>query len=70
MSKPSRLIDLLLNAARVDDGTVRYVAEENISVVHEDPSAGMIAMAGQHFKRWNGTTSAFVSNIKDEYPDD
>lgn len=27
-------------------------------------------MAGQYFKRWDNTSNCFVSNIKDEYPDD
>ena len=30
----------------------------------------LMAIAGQHFKRWDGTTMKFVSNIRDEYPDD
>lgn len=29
-----------------------------------------MALAGRHFKRWDRATSSFVSNIKDEYPDD
>ena len=55
---------------RVDDGTVRYVAEENVLIEREAISAEFMAMAGQHFKRWDETANAFISNIRDEYPDD
>ncbi|KAK4694902.1 F-box protein 21, partial [Lecanoromycetidae sp. Uapishka_2] len=54
----------------VEDGTVRYVAEENILIVQEEVGAELMAMAGQHFKRWDHTSKIFISNIKDEYPDD
>lgn len=53
-----------------EDKSVRYVAEENIALVHEDPGEDLMALAGQHFKRWDRTGGVFVSNIKDEYPDD
>lgn len=55
---------------RAEDRSVRYVAEENISLVQEDPGEDLIALAGQHFKRWDTTNGILVSNIKDEYPDD
>ncbi|TQB69907.1 hypothetical protein MPDQ_001268 [Monascus purpureus] len=57
----------------VEDKSVRYVAEENIEIitphVSELPRA-LLAIAGKHFKRWDGVTRTFVSNMRDEYPDD
>lgn len=57
----------------VEDKSVRYVAEENIEPIA--PSMAelperLLATAGKHFKRWDEETRAFVSNIRDEYPDD
>lgn len=34
------------------------------------PSPAMLALAGRHFKRWDAANHIFVSNIRDEYPDD
>lgn len=57
----------------VEDRSVRYVAEENIDLILPDigdlPSS-LTSIAGKHFKRWDGDAQAFVSNVKDEYPDD
>ncbi|KAK3621939.1 hypothetical protein LTR56_014565 [Elasticomyces elasticus] len=53
-----------------DDKTVRYVAEENIEGLSDTPSEGVLALAGRYFKRWDSEAGVFVSNIKDEYPDD
>ena len=36
----------------------------------EDPGEDLMALAGQHFKRWDKINGVFVSNIQDEYPDD
>ena len=49
---------------------MRYVAEENIEMTSREPSPTLMALAGQHFKRWDEKAKAFVSNIKDEYPED
>lgn len=51
---------------------MRYVAEENIDPVARDikPSSSILALAGRHFKRWNEDEHRFVSNVRDEYPDD
>ncbi|WPA98276.1 uncharacterized protein RHO25_002888 [Cercospora beticola] len=60
-------------SSRADDKSVRYVAEENIEVVDEPderPSEVLMALAGRYFKRWDQKERIFVSNIKDEYPDD
>jgi F-box protein 21 len=56
----------------VCDKSVRYVAEENIEPVSNDtePSEAMMRLAGRHFKRWNNDARLFVSNVRDEYPDD
>ncbi|KAE8348319.1 Hemimethylated DNA-binding protein YccV like-domain-containing protein [Aspergillus coremiiformis] len=57
----------------VEDRSVRYVAEENIKPITPHLSElprTLIAIAGRHFKRWDKETRSFVSNIKDEYPDD
>ncbi|KAJ5780871.1 hypothetical protein N7457_006031 [Penicillium paradoxum] len=57
----------------VADRSVRYVAEENIEVIlprFADLPSGLIAIAGKHFKRWDQRKKMFVSNMKDEYPDD
>jgi len=66
-------VGIELIESRVEDRSVRYVAEENIELVlpclTELPQS-FIAAAGKHFKRWNDITRAFISNVKDEYPDD
>lgn len=49
---------------------MRYVAEENIETVQLTASDSLMSLAGRYFKRWDKSTSTFVSNIKDEYPDD
>ena len=55
---------------RADDKSQRYVAEENIEVSLQKPGAHLIQLAGRYFKRWDDTNKVFVSNIKEEYPDD
>ncbi|KKK14115.1 hypothetical protein ARAM_007137 [Aspergillus rambellii] len=57
----------------VEDKNVRYVAEENIQAISPDISElppTLVAIAGKYFKRWDEVRREFVSNIKDEYPDD
>ncbi|KAL8701453.1 MAG: hypothetical protein Q9224_000496 [Gallowayella concinna] len=54
----------------VEDKSVRYVAEENIDDGLVHVGVNLMSLAGQHFKRWDKTSKAFVSNIRDEYPDD
>lgn len=56
----------------VCDKSVRYVAEENIGPVASgaQPSDPMMRIAGRHFKRWDQLRTMFVSNVRDEYPDD
>lgn len=56
---------------KVADRSVRYVAEENIELIKtENIDPALMAMAGQYFKRWDDVSKEFVSNIKDQYPDD
>ncbi len=55
---------------RVEDGSVRYVAEENIQIVRPEMPHRLVALAGTHFKRWDKRSRTFISNIRDEYPDD
>ncbi|KAL2361022.1 hypothetical protein RJZ56_006095 [Blastomyces dermatitidis] len=57
----------------VSDKSVRYVAEENIDPVSPEISQlppAFVKLAGKHFKRWDPESRVFVSNIRDEYPDD
>ncbi|KAL3445910.1 Hemimethylated DNA-binding protein YccV like-domain-containing protein [Aspergillus insuetus] len=56
----------------VEDKSVRYVAEENVQIITPDISQlppSLVAVAGKYFKRWDSVSRRFVSNIKDEYPD-
>lgn len=58
-------------SSRADDKSVRYVAEENIEIVEvAEPSSALMSLAGRYFKRWDKVERIFVSNLKDEYPDD
>ncbi|KAF2096345.1 hypothetical protein NA57DRAFT_43038 [Rhizodiscina lignyota] len=52
------------------DKSSRYVAEENIDIMTSRPSKALMMLAGRYFKRWDSLTGKFVSNIRDEYPDD
>ena len=61
---------LLTSTHRVEDGSPRYVAEDNIMLVEHEPSQGLMTLAGQYFKRWDRAMKRFKSNIRDEYPDD
>ncbi|KAF3309509.1 hypothetical protein TWF173_010788 [Orbilia oligospora] len=55
----------------VDDLSIRYVAQENILEQHP-VSAGRLCniLAGKYFQRFNSQDGRFVSNMKEEYPDD
>lgn len=63
-----------LPVCSADDKSDRYVAQENIDVSHEIigdmPPQTLMEMAGRYFKRWDDEKRMFVSNIRDEYPDD
>ncbi|KAK6339519.1 hypothetical protein TWF718_008926 [Orbilia javanica] len=55
----------------VDDLSIRYVAQENI-LEQRPVSAGRLnnILAGRYFQRFNSLEGRFVSNMKEEYPDD
>lgn len=53
-----------------DNRSSRYVAEENIELLEDQPPQELLRLAGRFFKRWDEDGKAFVSNIRDEYPDD
>ncbi|TVY59301.1 F-box only protein 21 [Lachnellula cervina] len=55
--------------ALVDDTSIRYVAEENIEVIEPEVPIPLMSLAGRFFKRWDQENHVFVSNIRDEYPD-
>ncbi|GAO16572.1 hypothetical protein UVI_02019900 [Ustilaginoidea virens] len=48
------------------------VAPDNIELIHDptDIASDMFPMAGKFFKRFDPETCTFVSNIKEQYPDD
>ncbi|KZF26066.1 hemimethylated DNA binding domain-containing protein [Xylona heveae TC161] len=54
----------------VEDKSVRYVAEENMQIITPEVPYSLLPLAGRYFKRWDKENRVFVSNIKDEYPDD
>jgi F-box protein 21 len=61
----------LLESCSVEDRSARYVAQENIIPVdHPNPPPGLMPWAGRYFKRWDAVRCTFVSNVRDEYPDD
>ncbi|KAF3926778.1 hypothetical protein ABW21_db0208913 [Orbilia brochopaga] len=55
----------------VEDLSVRYVAQENI-LEQRPSSAGRLAhiFAGRYFKRFSPMDGRFVSNMREEYPED
>lgn len=75
--RPGRAYYYVIGKARADtsslsadDKSVRYVAEENIEVDESEPSEALLQLAGRYFKRWDKGERRFVSNVRDEYPDD
>jgi F-box protein 21 len=54
----------------VEDTSIRYVAEENIEIIETGEVDSLKSLAGRYFKRWDSERGRFVSNIRDEYPDD
>lgn len=46
------------------------MAEENIEIIEPDIPVSLVSLAGRYFKRWDQELHRFVSNIRDEYPDD
>jgi F-box protein 21 len=54
----------------VQDASIRYVAEENVETIEEEVPHSLMSLAGRYFKRWDKEKQIFVSNIRDEYPED
>lgn len=60
----------------VEDRSSRYVAQENIIPLRGDEFTkeeieGMFSVEiGKWFRRYDSETGMFVSNVKDEYPED
>jgi F-box protein 21 len=54
----------------VEDTSIRYVAEENIEILEPEVPVSLMSLAGRFFKRWDREKRVFVSNIRDEYPED
>lgn len=55
------------------DNSVRYVAEENIKIITPSFEALPLALinnAGKYFRRWDEDSRTFISNVRDEYPND
>lgn len=60
----------MLMLDRGADKSLRYVAEENVIPMREPPPDSLMNLAGRYFKRYDSETNMFVSNIRDEYPED
>lgn len=54
----------------MEDTSIRYVAEENIEIIEPEVPISLMSLAGRFFKRWDKERHVFVSNIRDEYPED
>jgi hypothetical protein len=62
---------------RVEDESTRYVAEENVMLLSKEELDGMGEVhelfpieIGMWFLRYDKVAGRFVSNVKEEYPDD
>jgi F-box protein 21 len=59
---------------RENDHKWQFVAERNLNLAEEEAGVkfqlSMFPDAGKYFKRYDLETRTFVSNIKDQYPDD
>ncbi|KAH8592230.1 Hemimethylated DNA-binding protein YccV like-domain-containing protein [Bisporella sp. PMI_857] len=54
----------------VEDTSIRYVAEDNIEIITPDEPTSLMGLAGRFFKRWDSESKTFISNIRDEFPED
>lgn len=61
---------LTSRTSSVEDTSIRYVAEDNIEIIEPEAPKNLLSLAGRFFKRWDEEERCFVSNIRDEYPDD
>lgn len=53
-----------------EDRTHRHVDQENVVLEDREPSDALMSLAGRYFKRWDAERKVFISNVRDEYPDD
>lgn len=53
-----------------DDKSNRYVAQDNIVPTDDAPNEALMKLAGRFFLRYDERARVFVSNMKEEYPDD
>lgn len=53
-----------------DDGQARQEMVEEDELSRAGPPLDILRIAGRYFKRWDATEGRFVSNVRDEYPDD
>jgi len=67
---------MLTGRYSVDDRSTRYVAQENIVPLGPDEFSAEEAARtfsveiGKWFRRFDASTATFVSNVRDEYPED
>lgn len=54
----------------MEDTSIRYVAEESVELIQPEVPVSLMSLAGRFFKRWDNENRIFVSNIRDEYPED
>jgi F-box protein 21 len=65
----SRKHKLTIRTSSVEDTSIRYVAEENVEIIEPEEPISLMSLAGRYFKRWDRENCIFVSNIRDEYPE-
>lgn len=62
------------NVVVAGEESTRYVAEENIKLLTAeellDPPEGLGLIAGRYFKRWDKVEGRYMSNLRDQYPED
>lgn len=54
----------------VEDGSVRYAAEENLAPIEEDGARIGHAMVGQYFKGFRGKYYEPNDELSEQYPED
>ncbi|KXJ92653.1 hypothetical protein Micbo1qcDRAFT_222406 [Microdochium bolleyi] len=57
-----------------EEGEEERTGDDNVEEEAESPDHGppvdILRIAGRYFKRWDASVGRFVSNVRDEYPDD
>jgi len=62
--------ELTNRTSSVEDTSIRYVAEENVEIIMPEVPTSLMGLAGRFFKRWDRESRTFISNIRDEFPED